>query len=59
MAVTINGADLAGKSDSDWQRLIQPLDRGSFDVQGVLRELKQLDYRGPIGLMCYGITGDS
>jgi sugar phosphate isomerase/epimerase len=59
MAVTINGADLAGKSDPGWQRLIQPLDRGSFDVRGVLRELKQLNYRGPIGLMCYGIAGDS
>ncbi len=59
MAVTINGADLAGKSDQDWQRLIQPLDCGSFDVRGVLRELKQLDYRGPIGLMCYGISEDS
>jgi len=59
MAVTINGADLAGKSDQDWQRLIQPLDCGSFDVRGVLRELKQLDYRGPIGLMCYGIPGDA
>ena len=59
MAVTINGADLAGKNDPDWQRLIQPLDRGSFDVPSVLRELKQLDYRGPIGLMCYGVGGDA
>ena len=59
MAVTINGADLAGKNDPDWQRLIQPLDCGSFDIQMLLKELTAMDYRGPIGLMCYGIVGDS
>lgn len=59
MAVTINGADLAGKNDPDWQRLIQPLDCGSFDIQMLLKELTAIDYRGPIGLMCYGIVGDS
>ncbi len=59
VAVTINGADLAGKNDSDWQRLIQPLDRGSFDIKTLLKELAAIDYKGPIGLMCYGIVGDS
>ncbi len=59
MAVTINGADLAGKTDSDWQRLIQPLDRGSFDIRTLLKELAAIGYQGPIGLMCYGIVGDS
>ncbi len=59
MAVTLNGADLAGKTDPDWQRLIQPLDCGSFDLSGLLGELKQSGYRGPIGLMCYGIGGDA
>jgi sugar phosphate isomerase/epimerase len=59
MAVTLNGADVAGKSDNDWQRLIQPLDQGTFDVASLLQQLKQLNYRGPIGLMCYGITGDA
>ena len=43
----------------DWDRLIQTLDRGSFDVGRVLRTLKQLDYTGPIGLQCYAIPGDS
>ena len=59
VGVTLNGADLAGKNDADWGRLIQPLYRGSFDMRGLLRELKQINYRGPIGLMCYGITGDA
>ena len=52
--VTINGADHEG----DWDRLIQPLDSGSFDIYGFLKTLKDLGYRGPIGLMCYGIQDD-
>lgn len=59
MAVTLNGADLAGRSDKDWKRLIQPLDQGNFDLTRLLRTLKQLDYQGPIGIMCYGIGGDA
>ncbi len=57
--VTINGADLAGKNDPDWKRLIQPLDRGSFDIQKLLHQIDALSYTGPIGLMCYGIEGDA
>jgi sugar phosphate isomerase/epimerase len=52
--VTINGADPPG----DWDKLIQPLDRGSFDVHRVLKLLKDLDYTGPIGLQCYAVKGD-
>ena len=53
--VTINGADRDGES---WDRLIQPLDRGSFDVCGFLKTLKELGYGGPIGLQCYAVPGD-
>jgi len=35
------------------------LDRGSFDVGRLLKTLKQLGYRGPIGLQCYGLGGDT
>ena len=52
--VTINGADHAG----NWDKLIQPLDQGEFDVVPVLKKLKELDYDGPIGLQHYGIGGD-
>jgi sugar phosphate isomerase/epimerase len=55
--VTINGAD-AGVSRPDWSRLIQTLDRGSYDVGAVLRTLHKLDYCGPIGLQGYGLGGD-
>ncbi len=54
-AVSIDGADKNGK---DWDHLIQPLDRGSFDVAGLVRTLVQVGYRGPIGLQCYQIKGD-
>jgi len=53
--VTINGADGDGET---WDRLIQPLDRGSFDVYGFLKTLRRLGYDGPIGLQCYGVPGD-
>lgn len=57
--VTINGADPTGKNDRDWHRLIQPLDRGTFDVPSFLKVLHSVGYHGPIGLMCWAITGDA
>jgi len=52
--VTLNGADPKG----DWDKLIQPLDRGSFDTCALLRALKRMGYTGPIGLQCYNVKGD-
>ena len=52
--VSINGADHEG----DWDRLIQPLGRGAFDVFSVLKKLDGLGYRGPIGLQCYNVPGE-
>ena len=54
--VTINGAD---KGAAGWDRLIQPLDKGSFDNYELLKNLKDLGYRGPIGLQGYGIKGNA
>jgi len=55
-AVTINGAKLGAKQ---WKNgLIQPLDQGDFDNRQLLAVLREIGYRGPIGLMCYGIPGD-
>ncbi len=59
MLVTINGADVAGKDDQNWARLIQPLDQGTFDVGMLLNTLRRLGYQGQIGLMCWGIGGDA
>jgi sugar phosphate isomerase/epimerase len=57
-AVSINGADQFDDKPG-WDHYIQPLDCGSFDVGGLLKTLKELGYKGPIGLQCYGIGGDA
>lgn len=56
-AVTLNGAQRGAKT---WTNgLIQPLDRGDFDNRELLATLREIGYRGPVGLMCYGIPGDA
>jgi sugar phosphate isomerase/epimerase len=52
--VSINGAEHQG----GWDRLIQPLDRGEFDVFTLLKKLVAMGYSGPIGLQCYHVAGD-
>lgn len=54
--VTINGADDSGRS---WDRLIMPLDSGSYEIASLLRQLDKLGFRGPIGLQHYGVKGDA
>lgn len=57
-AVSINGAD-EFDAGPGWEHYIQPLDKGSFDLAGLLQTLKEVGYQGPIGLQCYGIGGDA
>lgn len=57
-AISINGADEQDEKPG-WARYIQPLDKGSFSVGKLLQTLKKLGYKGPIGLQCYGIGGDT
>ena len=57
-AVSINGADEWDEKPG-WDHYIQSLDKGSFDVGALLKALKELGYKGPIGLQCYGIGGDT
>lgn len=54
--VTICGAQIGADKWTDG--LIQPLDRGDFDNRQLLKTLDEIGYRGPIGLMVYGIPGD-
>jgi len=35
------------------------LGTGSVDVGQILQELAKNGYRGPVGLQCYGLTGDT
>ncbi|MHC4434396.1 MAG: sugar phosphate isomerase/epimerase family protein, partial [Planctomycetota bacterium] len=53
--VTINGADGGNTTQMKWDRLIQPLDAGSFDTYQFVKTLRQLGYNGPVGLQHYGI----
>ena len=56
-AVSINGAD-EFDAQPGWTHYIQPLGRGSFDMFAFLKTLRELGYKGPVGLQCYGIPGD-
>lgn len=55
--VMICGAQTDAKS---WTNgLTQPLDKGDFDNGQLLATLAQIGYRGPVGLMCYGIPDNA
>jgi sugar phosphate isomerase/epimerase len=54
--VTLNGATVGA---ADWTNgLIRPLDEGDFDTRALLATLREIGYRGPVGLMCYGVPGN-
>ncbi|MEX2310440.1 MAG: TIM barrel protein [Pirellulales bacterium] len=59
--VSIHGADRVtdGNREQDWSRLIKPLDEGEFNVVGFLEHLSKSRYSGPIGLQCFGLSGDT
>ena len=57
-AVSINGADERDEKPG-WNRYIQPLDAGNFDIATFLKTLRELGFNGPVGLQCFGIGGDT
>jgi len=57
--VSINGADEGNTNEMGWDRLIQPLGEGDYDVLNVLRILKENGYKNPVGLQCYKIEEKS
>ena len=58
-AVNICGADDGDTQNMDWDHLIQPLGKGSFDTYGFVKTLINNGYVGPIGLQCYNLKGDA
>jgi sugar phosphate isomerase/epimerase len=56
-AVSICGADGGDTKNMDWDRLIQPLGKGTFDVYRLVELLKDKGFQGPIGLQCYNLKG--
>ena len=53
--VLIAGADSGDTKAMGWDKLIQPLGQGSYDVGSLLKTLRQLDYQGPVGVIGYGL----
>lgn len=56
--VSINGADAGNTKDMNWDRLIQPLGEGTFDIYAIVKLLGDNDYDGLFGLQCYNIKQD-
>ena len=57
--VSINGADAGDTKKLDWNKLIQPLGQGSYDVAGLLKMLKEVGYKGSVGFQGFAIKGDA
>lgn len=55
MYVTICGADAGDTKTMGWDRLIQPLGEGSYDVAGFMNKVQAAGYAGPVGFQGYGI----
>jgi sugar phosphate isomerase/epimerase len=57
--ITINGADTGDTQKLGWDKLIQPLGRGSYDVGAFVAKTRAAGYRGPFGFQGFGIKTDS
>lgn len=57
--ITINGADGGDTRKLGWDKLIQPLGRGSYDVKAFVANARAAGYRGPFGFQGYAIKMDS
>jgi sugar phosphate isomerase/epimerase len=58
LIVQINGAD-SGVSGGQWKRLIQTLDKGTYDWGIVMKTLREIGFAGPVGFQGYGISADA
>ncbi len=58
-AVSLNGTDTPEEIQTGTGNWLQPLDAGSYDISALLKALDQIDYNDPIGLQCFGQTGDA
>jgi len=58
MFVTISGADAGDTRAMGWDRLIQPLDAGTYDLAGFVRTLQSISYAGPVGFQGYNIKAE-
>lgn len=54
-SVSTCGADTDG---ANWTTLIRALDEGTFDQAVLLKHLREIEFKGPIGLQCFGLKID-
>ena len=52
LLVTLNGL----KGPTGGRQQIRPLDDNDYDLAGFLRLVREIGYRGPMGLQCYSIV---
>jgi len=57
--ITINGADTGETRKLGWDKLIQPLGRGTYDVKAFVANARAAGYRGPFGFQGYAIKMES
>ena len=57
--MTINGADTGDTRHLGWDRLIQPLGRGTYNVADFVARARAAGYRGPFGVQGFGVKGDT
>ncbi len=57
--ISICGADSGDTQNMGWNRLIQPLGKGSFDTYALIKYARDKGYKGPFGLQCYNIKQDA
>ena len=55
--VKISGANELPAPKADWDQLIQPLGKGTFDMNRVFKALDEIGYKGDFGLQCFKIPG--
>jgi len=55
MFVSISGADTGDTKAMGWDRLIQPLDAGTYDLGAFVRTLRTVGYTGPVGFQGYNL----
>jgi sugar phosphate isomerase/epimerase len=53
--VSTSGAEQSGKN---WTQLIQPLGKGSYKQEQLFQALKEIGFKGSIGVQCYQIKSD-
>jgi sugar phosphate isomerase/epimerase len=56
--VSVCGADAGDTKQMNWDRLIQPLGKGSFDPYPLVKLLRDNGYMGIFGLQCFNIRQD-